>query len=103
MVDSRRKGSAGECRARKLLEREGYIVEKLSAGKNGADLTATDPGGKTWIVEVKDRKLIDVQKFVKQARQNAGSRPWMVVAHVFGTSGWLLLMQGCQPQILNEY
>ena len=90
----RSKGRVGQRMAIALLEKRGYTVNELNSGKKSADLIATY-GIKTYYVEVKNQKSINIPKFLKQARENVKRKrdSWMLLCRLDGGYGWLLLRQ----------
>jgi Holliday junction resolvase-like predicted endonuclease len=98
----RTKGARGERAAERLLISRGFVCERTREGRGSCDIVAVDPEGRTWAVEVKNRAIIVPREHVEQARRNAGSRRWMVLAHIEGTRSWLVLGQGRTPQVWEE-
>ena len=103
---SRSKGRRGETAAKRLLQDRDYtILADTSAGIATDDLLAQDSNGAIWRVEVKYRKTIDPVRFAGQARFQIRQKRqlrWMVLAHIEGTSSWLVLRQGLHPAIWQE-
>lgn len=103
---SRNKGRRGETAAKRLLQDRDYtILADTTAGIATDDLLAQDKDGNIWSVEVKYRKTIEPARFSGQARfqtRNKKRVRWMVLAHIDGTSSWLVLRQGLQPAIWQE-
>lgn len=92
---TRSKGRRGETAALALLTERDFSCEDMSAGRASCDILAIDKRGIVWSVEVKNRDLINVREFREQAMRNAKPRTrWMVLAHIAGTSSWLVLRQG---------
>lgn len=87
----RDKGRRGQTEAQKLLVEYGYAVDPITCGVKREDMIATS-GGKSWCVEVKNHKLIDIMKFRRQAREQAKERklPWMLMVKIPGSSYWLI-------------
>jgi predicted RecB family endonuclease len=75
-----------------MLGDRDWCVDKTKAGLSIDDLVVIDDTGKTWSVEVKARKLIDVEKWRVQARANAKKRdlPWMLAMRIHGVKAWLV-------------
>lgn len=102
-LTSRRKGRRGETTAKRLLrDREYTILADTTAGIATDDLVVKDPEGRVWSVEVKNQKSINPSNFRKQARENAGRNHWMVLAHIDGTSAWLVLRPAARPTVWYE-
>ena len=102
---SRSKGRRGETAAKRLLQDRDYsILADTSAGLATDDLLAQDSSGAIWSVEVKYRKTIEPTKFAGQARFQVRNKKlrWMVLAHIEGTSGWLVLRQAMPPTVWIE-
>lgn len=93
---SRRKGRNGQTTAQRLLRDRDYQVDPITSGVKREDLIATAPTGKKYAVEVKDHKLIDLDKFIKQARDQGKVRglDWMLMVHIPGTRDWLVRVKG---------
>ena len=51
---SRNKGARGQSEFKAMLLDRDWAVDTLSAGIQSADLIATDPQCRTWLVEVKN-------------------------------------------------
>jgi hypothetical protein len=100
----RNKGRLAESAVKRLLQDRDWTICDLSAGCNDADLLAIDPDGKTWLVEVKNHKLMKVLDWRKQASEQAAKKklPWMLVAKVPGSACWLVWRQGMQPIVFHE-
>ena len=99
----RRKGRRGETAAKKLLaERDYTILADTAAGIATDDLVVQDETGCVWSVEVKTRKSIEPALFVAQARKQAGKRRWMVLAHIDGTSSWLVMRKGMRATVWHQ-
>lgn len=100
---SRDKGRRGECAAKRLLADRDYIVlADTSAGLSTDDLLIQTPGGDVISVEVKNTKLIDIPKFIRQARKNAKRNGWMLLAKIHGTTSWLCMGKGRYPVVWHE-
>lgn len=99
----RDKGRRGESAAKLLLSDRDYtILADTSAGISTDDLVVQSPCGQIVSVEVKNTKLIDLPRFVAQARKNAKKNRWMLLAKLDNTSSWLCLKQGEKPQIWHQ-
>ena len=99
----RRKGRRGETAAKRLLaERDWEVVADTAGGIASDDLVARSPDGCLWSVEVKTRKSIEPALFVAQARKQAGKRRWMVLAHIDGTSSWLVMRKGMRATVWHQ-
>lgn len=90
MTNSRRKGRVAQTEARHLLQELDFEVSERPAGQPGDDFRATRDG-KTYSVEAKGVKLIDLPKFERQARSNCDDLPWMVMARLPGYPGSFLI------------
>lgn len=93
----RRKGRMAESAFKRiLLDRDWTIDADMSAGVRSADLLATDPDGKTWLIEVKSHKILNLPYFEAQARRQAkeAKKPWMLAAKLTGYNAWLITRQG---------
>lgn len=100
---SRDKGRRGEAAAKRLLaDRDYTILADTSAGLSTDDLVVQSPEGKVVSVEVKNCKLINVPAFLKQAKENAKKNRWMLLAHISGTSSWLVMTTGARPVVWHE-
>lgn len=98
----RDKGKRGETAARALLESRDFDVDDLTDGQSCADFVAIDTDGIAWSVEVKNQVSIHPTRFRTQAKTNAGRKRWMVLAHIDGTSSWLVLRQAQKPDVWHE-
>jgi Holliday junction resolvase-like predicted endonuclease len=102
-VNSRRKGRRGETKAKHLLlDRNFTILADTTAGISTDDLVAQDEAGAIWSVEVKNKRIIEPTKDTGQAKANAGRNRWMLLAHIEGTSSWLVLRQAERPAVWHE-
>jgi hypothetical protein len=97
----RAKGRRGQREAIALLESYGYMVDELNSGKESADLIASIDlycieEWEHYLVEVKNCKLINIPKFLSQARKNAKAKKkkWMLMCKIDGGWGWLVMLQG---------
>ena len=96
----RRKGAEGQTAVKRLLLDRDWIVDSLSAGISSADLIATSPSGKVYLVEVKNcAGILPAHK--KQAMEQGKARrlPWLLASKIAGTSSWLVQRQGELPQV----
>lgn len=105
-ASARRKGRRGETIAKRLLQDRDYtILADTTAGISADDLIVQDKDGVVWSVEVKNQKTITPERFETQARLNRKSmtrQRWMVLAHIDGTSSWLVLRQGERPSVWHN-
>ena len=105
-ITSRRKGRRGETTAKRMLQDRDYtILADTTAGISADDLIVQDADGNIWSVEVKNQKTICPERFETQARLNRTSmtrQRWMVLAHIHGTTSWLVLKQGERPTVWHE-
>ena len=93
-ASSRAKGRRGETTAADLLAEHDYSVFDTTCGKESCDLVAVTDGV-TWAVEVKDCKVLALDTWRRQAiRQRPNGCRWMLMAHIPGTSDWLVMRQG---------
>lgn len=103
---SRRKGRRGETTAKRMLQDRDYtILADTTAGISADDLIVQDKDGNIWSVEVKNQKTITPERFETQARLNRKSmtrQRWMVLAHIHGTTSWLVLRQAERPTVWHE-
>lgn len=93
---SRRKGRKGESTAKSLLgDMDWTITADCTAGLDCPDLIATKDFTDTYAVEVKNTKAIDMNKFRKQAREQAKKvkLPYIIMAKIYGTKDWLIEIQ----------
>ena len=93
---SRTKGARAQTAAKNLLTERDWRVTTTSSGASQEDIIATDLQGRTWSVEVKDRKEISPAAFRAQARAQAkrSGLPWMVMAHWHGSRDWVVERKG---------
>lgn len=103
-LKSRRKGRAGQTTFAAMLRDRDWGIIETSAGQKVEDIVATCPDGTTYSVEVKKRRVIDMLAFRTQAMTQAAARklPWMVAAHVEGSSSWLVWRKGEPPVVWSE-
>lgn len=97
---SRNKGARGQSEFKAMLLDRDWAVDTLSAGIQSADLIATDPQCRTWLVEVKNvAGIIPAHK--KQAIEQGKARrmPWLLASKIAGSSSWLIQRQGELPQV----
>jgi hypothetical protein len=69
------------------------------------DIVATDPRGNRWSIEVKHHRLIKLEEFLTQAREQAGKRkiPWMLAVRLPRyPAWWLITREGCEPTLWRE-
>lgn len=104
MIDSRRKGRAGECIAKNLLADRDWNVIQTKAGLQHEDMVAVSPEGKTYSVEVKHTRNLQIPYYKAQAMRQAKNRklPWMLMMRIFGYSSWIIIKQGESPIIWQE-
>jgi len=98
----RRKGRLAETMFKLELESRDWSVIDISAGVNDADLVATDPAGKTHLVEVKNHKLLNPTKWRQQAREQAKKRRmgWMLAYRIPGYAGlWVVERMHSKPVV----
>lgn len=101
-MNSRAKGRRAESAFALLLADRDYDVTDTTAGKSCCDLVA-EKDGITWAFEVKDRAICDWKRFLAQAHENAtGRKRWALAVHLPGYRSWLVLRQGCDPQVWHE-
>ena len=97
---SRNKGARGQSEVEAMLLDRDWAVDTLSAGIQSADLIATDPQCRTWLVEVKNvAGILPAHK--KQAIEQGKARrmPWLLASKIAGTSSWLVQRQNELPQV----
>jgi hypothetical protein len=99
---SRRSGKTGEREAKKVLLDRDWEVDDLTDGTSCADFIATTKTGKVYAVEVKHHKSINIPAFVSQARSQAGRKRWLLMAHIYGTSSWLVYGADIPPTVWRE-
>ena len=102
---SRNKGKRGERAARDLLgDNDWNILANTADGDECEDIIAIYPSDKLYSIEVKNRKVIDMPSFKKQASTNAKKKKlsWMVMAKIEGSSSWLIWKQGEKPIVWSE-
>jgi hypothetical protein len=87
---SRDRGKRGEREAKLLLGDRDWLVDDLTDGVDCADFLALHPNGKTYSVEVKACRIINVPAFKAQAKRQAGKRPWLLMAKLDGSHAWLV-------------
>jgi len=99
----RNKGRRGQRAAKTLLGDRDYVVIETNAGEAVEDLIA-EKDGESWCVEVKNHKLINIPKFLAQARAQAAKRKkkWMLLCRIDGTREWLIMRQGEWSQVWRE-
>lgn len=98
----RTKGRRAQCElATALRERDWQVIE-TSAGHAVEDMVAISPQGKTYSVECKHCELIQLKKFIAQAREQAKKRklPWMLCCRLPLYPGmWLVIRQDERPVV----
>ena len=105
MGNSRSKGKRGERKARELLvDNDWTILANTADGVECEDIIATCPSGTVYSIEVKNRKVIDMTAFKRQARSNADKKkiPPMVMAKIEGTTSWLICKFKELPTVWHE-
>ena len=101
----REKGRRGErCAELLLLDRDYTDVQRLPCGREGPDIIALDPHGRRVVIEVKNRAVICMRQFRKQARANAQKHRgrWMTLVKIPDTTAWLCETQGHRPVLWHE-
>lgn len=98
---SRDKGRRGQTEAAHLLKDRDWSIIETSSGKKCEDIVAESPEGKRYSVEVKKHRVLNLGAFLTQAREQAAARKldWMLIAHLSGTSSWLIMRKGEAPTI----
>ena len=105
MGNSRSKGKRGEKAARDLLgDYDWQVLANTADGVECEDIIAMCPSGVCYSIEVKNRKLIDIASFKKQAVKNATKKklPWMIMAKIEGSKSWLIWQRSDSPKIWHE-
>jgi hypothetical protein len=87
---SRDRGKRGEREAKRLLQDRDWITDDLHDGAACADILATNPDGRVYVVEVKNCKLVNLPAFKGQAKRQAGKRPWLLMCKLEGSHSWLV-------------
>ena len=98
----RNKGRRGETMAKTLLTERDWTVVDLSAGCNDADLLAICPETNiTYLVEVKNQKLLKWEDWQRQAIEQGNKRklPWMLMVKLPGYNSWIIARKNLQPSI----
>lgn len=101
----RSKGKRGERKARELLsDKDWNILANTADGGECEDIIAMCPSDRLYSIEVKNRKIIDMREFRKQASSNAKKKKllWMIMAKIEGSSSWLIWRQGEPPRVWHE-
>lgn len=82
---SRNRGKAGQREAEAVLTERDFIVMESAPGKEDCDFLAIR-NGKTYAVEVKHQKLIQLDRFRAQAREQAARRKtaWLLMCRLAG-------------------
>jgi hypothetical protein len=86
-----------------LTGRDWEIIE-TSSGMKVEDIVAHDPNGNRWSVEVKHHRLINLEVFMAQAKEQAKKRniSWMLAVRLPRYPGtWLVLREGEVPTVWN--
>jgi len=102
---SRSKGKRGEREARDLLgDNDWIILANTADGSEVEDIIAKNPKDIVYSIEVKNRKVIDMIKFRKQAKANAAKKrlPWMIMTKIEGTRSWLIWQKGFKPKVWHK-
>ena len=102
---SRSKGRKGETIAKNLLKDNDWnVLADLTSGIDEEDLVAECPLGKIYCIEVKNRKLVNIPEFRKQAIKNANKKKkaWMIMVKIEGSKSWLIWRQGEKPSVWHE-
>lgn len=105
MGNSRSKGKRGERKARELLgDYEYLLLADTSDGTECEDAIVKCPSGNLYSVEIKNRKIIDMAAFRKQASKNAKKKKllWLIMAKIEGSKSWLVWRQNEKPQVWTE-
>lgn len=101
----RRKGAEGQREFASMLRARDWNVIQSTCGIASEDLIATSPDGKQYSIEIKNGKVIRMETFLKQAREQAGKRklPWMLACrlHRF-TRTWLVLRADEIPVVWSD-
>lgn len=98
----RTKGRRGQAEFASVLQERDWTVIPITGGVMAEDIVATSPQGKQYSVEVKWQKLIQLEAFERQAREQAKQRklPWMLACRLQGHAGaWLVFRQDEQPVV----
>ena len=100
---SRNKGAKGQREFKEMLADRDWIADQITAGIAAADMIATDLGGVTWAVEVKNCVGI-LASHKKQAMEQGRIRrlPWMLASKIAGSSSWLIQRKGELPQVWHD-
>jgi hypothetical protein len=96
------KGRRGQTEFAAVLQSRDWMVIPITCGVLAEDIVATSPQGKQYSVEVKWQKIIQIEAFTRQAREQANNRklPWMLACRLQGHAGtWLVLRQDEAPVV----
>ena len=100
---SRRKGAAGQGIFAAMLRDRDWTCDQLTSGLATADMVATDPAGKTWLVEVKNCASITLAHKRQAIEQGKLRRmKWMLASHIAGSSSWLVQGEGRLPMVWTK-
>jgi Holliday junction resolvase-like predicted endonuclease len=105
MSNSRSKGKRGERKAGELLVDNDYnVLANTGDGVECEDFIVQCPSSNIYSVEVKNRKVIDITAFKKQASTNAKKKKllWLIMAKIEGSSSWLIWRQNERPIVWHE-
>lgn len=100
----RAKGRRGQSDFANMLRERDWNVTSTSCGVKQEDIVASDTDGLAWSWEVKKCRIVDLERFLGQAREQAEERklPWAMAAHLHGTSHWLVLRKGYPPTVWRQ-
>lgn len=100
---SRRKGAKGQGVFARMLRDRDWTCDQLTAGLSTADMVATDPSGKTWLVEVKNCSSITAVHKTQAIEQGRLRRmPWLLACHIADSSSWLVQRQHEKPEVWHQ-
>jgi hypothetical protein len=114
MGNSRSKGKRGERKAAELLADneynilantgDGNILANTGDGVECEDFIVQCPSSNIYSAEVKNRKIINMAAFRKQASANARKKKllWLIMAKIEGSSSWLIWRQNERPVVWHE-
>lgn len=100
---SRTKGARGQTEFKAMLLDRDWLCDQITAGIAACDLIATDTGGKSYSVEIKNcASIIPAHK--RQAMEQAKARrlPWLLANKLPGTSSWLVQRQDGPPAVWHK-